>query len=339
MHIGIIGGTIFVGRHLVDAALERKHTVTIFHRGKHNPDSFPKDKYPEVETLLGDRENEAEIHTFAERGFDAVVDTCGYFPRQVRLSAEKLVGKTPFYCFISSVSAYADLSQPGVTEDSPLATTDTPDADQITAETYGPLKVLCEQEVQQAFPEGALILRPGYIVGPLDPTDRFTYWVHRIAHGGEVLCPGDPETNMQVIDCRDLAEWTVRLLERKVAGVFNVVGPDYPLTFGEFFETCQSVSSSNAILTWVSEEFLEQHEVKAGLELPLWIPQSSGYIGIDRVDYRKAASHGLTIRPLSETVRDTLEWDMSRPQENAWRNTLKPEREQELLAAWHLAKR
>jgi 2'-hydroxyisoflavone reductase len=334
MNLLIIGGTIFVGRHLVAAALERGHSVTIFHRGKHNPDLFPSERFPKVETVLGDRTNEDDLEALAERGFDAVVDTCGYVPRVVSLSARKLARSVPFYCFISTVSVYADMATFGLTEDAELATLPDPTVEEVTGETYGGLKVLCERAVQEIYPDACLISRPGLIVGPYDVSDRFTYWPHRIARGGKVLCPGDPEAVTQFIDVRDLAEWTVRLVERKTTGVFNATGPDYPLTFGELFDTCKSVSGSDAEFVWASEEFLLEREVGPWIELPLWIPARENAAGQDRISIAKSLKAGLTIRPLSETVSDTLAWDMARPREDAWKKTLTPEKEAELLAVW-----
>ncbi|GAB4456707.1 MAG: SDR family oxidoreductase [Armatimonadaceae bacterium] len=308
--------------------------MTLFHRGQHNPDLFPAEAYPLVETVRGDRENEADLENFASRSFDAVVDTCGYFPRQVRLSAGKLAGKTPLYCFISTVSVYADLSRGGVTEEAPLGTLEDPDTDQLTGETYGPLKVLCEQAAQEAFPHSCLIIRPGLIVGPHDVSDRFAYWGHRIAQGGDVLCPGNPAIETQVIDARDLAEWTVQLLEQSTTGVFNAVGPDYPLTLGTLFETCREVTQSDAAFVWVPEDFLLENEVQPWLELPLWIPQSGDSAGLDRISYQKAVEAGLTFRPLADTVRDTQQWNQTRAQENAWKRTLTREKEQATLAKY-----
>ncbi len=334
MNLLIIGGTIFVGRHLVIAALERNHSVTIFHRGKHNPDLYPRERFPNVETVIGDRNNPDDLEALAERGFDAVIDTCGYVPRVVKLSAEAFAGKIPLYCFISSVSVYSDLSVTGITEESPVGTLEDPTVEEVTGETYGPLKVLCETVVQEAFPHGALILRPGLIVGPYDVSDRFTYWPHRIAQGGEVLCPDNPDLPTQFIDVRDLAEWSIRLLERKITGVFNATGPDYMLTLGELFDTCKSVSNSHAEFVWASEDFLLEQEVKPWIELPLWIPGRENAGGMDRINIAKPLAVGLTIRPLSETISDTLGWDLARPEENTWRNTLKPEKEQAILALW-----
>jgi 2'-hydroxyisoflavone reductase len=332
MKILIIGGTMFVGRHIVLAAKERGHEITLFHRGKHNPGLFP-----DVETIHGDRLLEEDWGPLDGRTFDAVIDTCAYFPRAVHIAANALKDKTDFYCFISTVSVYADLMAGNVTEDSPLATTIAdPTTEEVKGETYGPLKVICEAAVTEAFPEKALILRPGLIVGPYDHTDRFAYWPHRIAKGGEVLAPDSPDWRTQFIDARDLAEFTVHLLNRKTTGIYNVVGPDYPLTFGELLETCQTVSGSDATITYVPGDFLQAQGVQPWSELPLWIPSATGEPEQDRVHVNRALAKGLMIRPLSETVHDTLLWDRGRSQEGGWKNTLTAEKEAAVLEQWRI---
>lgn len=218
MDILIIGGTRFVGRALVDVAQARGHTVTLFNRGKTNPDV-----YPNVETIVGDRETDLdklEGHTW-----DAVIDTCGYVPRIVKLSAEALKDKAKHYTFISSISVYPVVGAPNRDEESELLTMEDETVEEITNETYGPLKVLCEQAVQDAFPDGTLIIRPGLIVGPHDPTNRFTYWVTRTAKGGDAIAPS-AEQPMQFVDARDLAEFTIKQVEAGVCDVYNVTGPE-----------------------------------------------------------------------------------------------------------------
>jgi 2'-hydroxyisoflavone reductase len=329
MNLLILGGTIFLGRNLVEAALARKHTVTLFNRGKHNPDLFP-----DVEKIHGDRRNPDDLQALAGRSFDAVIDTCGYIPREVASSANLLAGQANMYCFISSISVYSDVSNAGVDESGPVGTLADPTVEEVTGETYGPLKVLCEQAAELAFPEKTLTIRPGLIVGPHDISDRFTYWPHRVARGGEVLAPEDPEILTQIIDVRDLSEWTIRAVERGITGVFNATGPDYPLTIGELLEACRSVSGSDATFTYVSAPFLKEMEVKPWMELPLWVPTSDGGAGFNAISVEKAIRKGLTFRPISETVHDTLFWDRGRPQENTFRNTLTPEKEAAVLAAW-----
>jgi 2'-hydroxyisoflavone reductase len=330
MHLLIIGGTVFLGRHLVQAARERGHTVTLFNRGQHNPELFP-----DVEKLRGDRKVEADLHAALQgRRFDAVIDTCGYVPRVVRLSAERLTDKADRYCFISSVSAYSDMTTNGLDENGPTGTLEDPMVEEVTGATYGPLKALCEQAAEAAFPGRALNIRPGLIVGPDDPTDRFTYWPHRVAQGGEVLAPGDGTQPVQIIDVRDLAEWTIRLLEDGKSGIYNAVGPETPLTLGEVLETCRTVSGSDARFTWVPEPFLEEREVRQWIELPLWVSASGESGGLNTVSNAKGVADGLTFRQLADTVRDTLSWDAARPQESAWKATLKPDKERAVLEAW-----
>ena len=328
MKLLILGGTVFLGRHLVESALDRGHTVTLFNRGQRNPDLFPN-----LEKLRGNRDG--DLRALEGRQWDAVIDTCGYVPRIVRASAELLAGAVDHYTFISSLSVYADFARPGIDESAPVGTL--PEADRtveaVTGATYGPLKALCEQAAETALPGRSLIIRPGLIVGPHDPSDRFTYWPSRVARGGEVLAPDPPDRPVQFVDVRDLAEWNVHLVEERRTGIYNATGPDYTLTMGQLLDTCRTVSSSEARFTWVGEEELVRHEVEAYSELPLWVPAESA--GFDRFDCSRAIAAGLAYRPLADTVRDTLVWDAGRPPEVEGRNGLKPEREAALLQAWH----
>ncbi len=325
MNILILGGTRFLGRHLVDAALSRGHTVTLFNRGKSNPAL-----YPALETITGDRE--FDLAAISPRRFEAVIDTCGYLPRIVRLSAQKLRELADSYVFISSISAYADFSQVGITEDSPLATMPDETVEEITGETYGPLKVLCEKAVEAEFsPSRALIIRPGLIVGPHDSTDRFTYWPFRVAGGGDVLAPEKPSVPVQIIDGRDLAAFTIQLIEQKASGYYNATGPEYELTLGAMLETCKQVSGSDANFRWASVEFLEQQKIAPWSDMPVWVPDSPADAGFSKVDVSKAIHAGLKFRPLAETVRDTLDWAATRPSDHAWRAGLTDEREQAAL--------
>ncbi len=328
MKILILGGTVFLGRHLVDAALARGHDVTLFNRGQHNPDWFPL-----VEKLRGDRAS--DLSALAGRRWDRVIDTSGYVPRIVRRSAEALADAVDHYTFISTLSVYADVSRRGVDETAPVGTLADPSVEEITGETYGPLKALCEQVAEAALPERALIVRPGLIVGPYDPTDRFTYWPARVAQGGEVLAPNRPEHPTQFIDARDLAEWTMRLAEAGQTGVFNATGADEPLTLGAVLDTARDVSGSEATLTWVSEDFLLEQGVQPWSELPLWIPESDpSMAGFNHVSIARALATGLTFRPLADTVRDTLAWDAMRLSDTPRRAGLTREREAAVLAAW-----
>lgn len=311
----------------MEAARARGHELTLFHRGKTNPGLFP-----DVTTIQGDRTNEADLATLEGRHFDAVIDTCGYIPRVVGLSAQRLAQSAETYCFISTVSVYANWPETLAAETSPLATLEDPTVETVTGETYGGLKVLCEQAAEAAFPGRTLVVRPGLIVGPHDPSDRFTYWPHRMAKGGDVLAPAGPELPTQWIDVRDLAEWTIRLLENRVLGTFNADGP--VISLGQLLTTCLLVSGASAEVTYVEEAFLQEQDVKPWMELPLWIPGLYGKADAGATQIQRAIATGLTHRSVFETVHDTLRWDQQRSQENAWRAALKPEKEAAVLAAW-----
>jgi 2'-hydroxyisoflavone reductase len=328
MKILILGGTVFLGRHTVEAALARGHEPTLFNRGQHNADLFP-----DVEKIRDDRDPQkgGGLELLKGQKWDAVIDFCGYVPRVVAASAQALAASVDHYTFISSVSVYPDLdSVSGQNENSPVGKLTDETIEEITGESYGPLKALCEQAAESALPGRTLTIRPGLIVGPNDPTDRFTYWPIRVAKGGDVLCPGNPNWETQVIDVRDLAEWTVRLVEDKVTGVFNATGPNRKLTFGEIIETSKTVSDSDAHFVWADEQWLLDQKVEPWLGLPLWLgPEGDMTVKIER-----AVSAGLTFRPLADTVRDTLNWDATRPKDHEWRAGLRSERETELVDAW-----
>lgn len=326
MRILFIGGTRFVGRHLVEAALARNHEVTLFHRGKSNPGLFPQ-----VDTILGDRERDVE--KLNGHFWEAMIDTSGYLPRLVRLSAEVLKDNVTQYVFISSISVYRDFKKMGIDETYPVAQIEDESIEEINGETYGPLKVLCEQAVRDIFsPEQTLIVRPGLVVGPHDPTDRFTYWPVRVTRGGEVLAPQGPEAPIQMIDARDLAEFTIKLIEERAFGIYNATGPDYELTMGRLLEVSKQVSDSDATFKWASVDFLNQNNVQPWSDMPVWIPDDEEGIGFARVNISKAINAGLKFRPLEETAHATLEWAKTRPADHPWRAGLNAEREQELLA-------
>lgn len=328
MKILILGGTVFYGRWLVEAALQRGHEVTLFNRGKSNPDLFPQ-----VEKITGDRTQ--TVAALEGRRWDAVIDPSGYVPRIVRMAVEQLKDQVDHYTFISSISVYKDMSQPGTDENAPVGTLEDESTETVTGETYGPLKALCEQTVQQLMPGRALVIRPGLIVGPHDPTDRFTYWPVRVARGGDVLAPGRPERQIQIIDVRDLAEWTIRMVEGKQVGVFNATGPHPELTMGELLETCRQVSGSQAEIHWVDERFLLDQQVEPWMQLPVWVPEiEPEYGGFMAADISRALEAGLTFRPIASTAGDTLEWARTRPEDHRWRAGLPAEREQELLDLW-----
>ena len=318
MRLLVLGGPRFLGRALAQAALERGHELTFFNRGRTNPEL-----YPEVERLVGDRA--ADVGVLAGRMWDAVIDTSGYLPSLVRASAEALAD-SGLYCFVSSISVYADFGQP-VDEKSPVTPLDGLSPDTVTDESYGPLKALCEDAVRAVFDGSALVVRPGLIVGPYDPTGRFTYWPHRVARGGEILAPAPPDDPTQFVDVRDLAEWTLDLCERGVGGTFNATNGG--VTWGELIETCRNVSGSDAEVTWVPDSFLVDQGVGEWLELPLWLTGPENEFA-DRVDVRRAIDAGLRFRPLDDTVRGALE--LAETTEAAG---LAPEREATLLAEWH----
>ncbi len=328
MKLLVLGGTRFVGRHLVEAAKARGHEITLFNRGMTNRELFP-----DIERLIGDRDGGLDV--LQGRTWDVVIDTCGYVPRLVRASAELLAEAVGCYVFISTISVYADFAHPGITEDDPLATLPDEMVEQVTDETYGGLKALCERAAEAALPGRVLVVRPGLIVGPYDPTDRFTYWPWRIAQGGEVLAPGTPANRTQFIDARDLVSWILEMAERQAGGTFNATGPDYPLTLGDLFETCRRVSGSDAVLTWCSQEFLAANEVTPWADLPLYLPETDEHIGLKTVDVSRAVAAGLRFRSLDDTVRDTLAWAQTRPADHVWRFGLTAEREASLLASWH----
>ena len=318
MKLLLLGGPRFLGRAIADAALERGHQLTFFNRGKTNPDL-----YPGVERIIGDRAG--DLTALGGRTWDAVIDTSGYLPSEVRASAEALA-TCGLYCFVSSISVYADFARPN-DEDSPLAEIGDLPANEVTNESYGALKALCEEAVREVFRERALVVRPGLIVGPHDPTGRFTYWPHRVARGGEVVAPAPPDRRTQVIDVRDLGEWTVELCERGSSGTFNATHPG--LMWSELLDSCRAVAGSDADITWVPDGFLLEHEVGQWMELPLWLADPE-MAAADDVSVRRALDAGLTFRPLAETVRGALEH--AHMTEAAG---LAPEREAELLAAWH----
>ena len=346
MNLLLLGGTIFLGRHIVEASLQRGHQVTLFNRGQHNPDLFPQ-----VEKLRGDRTIESDLQALSSRQWDAVIDTCGYIPRIVRLSAQALAGAVRHYTFISSISAYAEPPTPGMDENAPLARLADESVEEITGETYGGLKVLCEQAAAAVLPGRALLIRPGLIVGPHDPSDRFTYWPARVQRGGAILAPGRPDAPVQIIDARDLAEWIIDLVECRQTGIYNATGPAYPLTMGEVLETCRQVSGqvesagrtlfagrtlspgrTESAFSWVSDEFLLAQGVIPFTELPLWLPPEA--VAMSQVSIARALSAGLTFRPLAATIADTLAWDAARPADAPRKNGLAPEREAALLELW-----
>lgn len=324
----VLGGTAFLGPELVEEALNRGWRVTLFNRGKTNPHLFPG-----VEKLRGDRRS--DLSALEGRSWDAVVDTSGYFPKDVAASAGLLAKRTGLYVFVSTMSVYGDTSKPGIDESSPVATTDDPDADKVTGANYGALKALSEKAAEQAMPGRVTVVRSGLIVGPGDTTDRFTYWPVRVARGGEVLAPGTPDDPVQLIDVRDLARWTISMVERKRSGVYNATGPKDPLGFGAMLSACREASGSDAAFTWADEKTLEELKVAPWSDMPCWIPPSGKTAGSRRARNGKAVGEGLVFRPILETARDTLAWWKALPEERRARMKagLTPEREAAALAA------
>ena len=325
MKLLVLGGTLFLGRHLVEAALDRGDVVTLFNRGQTNPGL-----YPDVERLRGDRDG--DLSALAGRDWDAVVDTSARIPRWVRTAAETLADATAHYTFVSSGSVYSDTSQAGVTESAPVHQLADESVETIdSAETYGGLKAVCERVAEQTLPGRVLSVRAGLIVGPYDPTGRFTYWPHRIARGGDVLAPEPRDQPVQLVHARDLADWILALAERRATGVFNATGPEQPLTLEGVLEECRRATESDAELVWAGEQFLVEQGVEPWSDLPLWLApnENPDYAGFLAVDVSKAVAAGLRFRPLGETVRHTL--DGAKTTDDAG---LAPERESELLAAW-----
>jgi 2'-hydroxyisoflavone reductase len=323
MRLLILGGTKFLGRAIAECALARGHEVSLFTRGETNPELFP-----EAEHLRGNRDG--DLSALEGRRWDAVVDTSGYVPHVVRASADLLSPAAEHYAFVSSISVYRDFAQP-VHEESPLAElADGQPVDRLAEDysNYGALKALCEREVTEAFPGRSLAVRAGLIVGPHDPTGRFTYWPHRVARGGEVLAPGPPERPVQFVDVRDLGEWIMHAGEQRLSGPFNATSEPMPLA--SLLETCATVTGSDAAVTWVDEGFLLEREVGQWMEMPLWVANEPGSERFHENDTTKAHGAGLRHRPLEETVRGTLD-DAATVDDVG----LAAEREGELLAEWH----
>jgi 2'-hydroxyisoflavone reductase len=325
MRILILGGTAFIGVHLTEALLARGHEVWQFNRG------ITGTAPPGVRTVRGDRT--IGFAGLENERFDAVVDTSGYFPHVVELSARFFEPRASRYLFVSTISVF-DHTIAETFEDSPMKPLP-PDMTrtEMTQESYGPLKAECERIVVNAFGERALIIRPGLIVGPHDGTDRFTYWPLRFARGGEILAPGVPQRQVQFVDVRDLTAFMVDVLERNLAGDFNVTSPQEAFAMGGVLQACAAEAGVPHTVRWVDDEFLTAHEVAPFMDLPLWIPPSENLPGLLNFNVRRALDTGLTIRPLAETVRDTLAWARTRPADHKPRAGITAEREAELLAA------
>lgn len=330
LRILVLGGTGFLGPKVVERALARGHTLTLFNRGRTNPGLFP-----DLEQLRGDRKR--DLTALEGRSWDAVIDTSAYLPGDVTPVATLLAPRVKHYQIISSISVYKDFAVPGMDETYPVATLADPTVTAVTGETYGGLKALCERAAERALPGRTLVIRPGLIVGPGDPTDRFTYWPVRVSRGGDVLAPNTAGDFVQVIDVRDLAAFMVLTLEQRTVGVFNADAPAGSLTMGRLLDTCRDVSRSDARLVWVPTAFLAEQEVKPWSDLPVWLPAQGEEAGQGQIATTRAQQAGLTYRPLSETVADTLAWHRTWPaarREAPLKAGLSPAREADVIRAW-----
>jgi 2'-hydroxyisoflavone reductase len=333
MDLLILGGTGFIGVHMTQLALARGHTVTHFNRGRTNADLFPH-----VERLTGDRNG--PLDALRARRWDAVIDNCGFLPRQVRLSAELLASNVQQYVFVSSLAVYSSFATPP-TESSPVTKLADESIQQMDLSIYGPLKAACEDAAEAAMPGRVTVLRPGLIVGPGDNTERFTYWPVRTARGGDFVAPGSPIDGIQIIDARDLATFALHSIEQRVVGPFNVVSAAGELSMGDLID--ESIRTAEALAkpsapprpTWIPAEFLRTQQV-ALFEFPVWVDAAGPMAGFSKTSAARAFKAGLTIRPLRTTVHDTLDWHLRRPeaQRTQFKGGVAPAREQQLLAAW-----
>ncbi len=324
----ILGGTGFLGPALVERCQAMGAEVTLFNRGKTNPHLFP-----ELEKLRGDRND--DLSALEGRDFDWVLDTSGYIPRQVEASAGLLADHAERYLFVSSISAYAHLGTPGAHEETGTIEMPEPYSEELPT-YYGALKAGCERAAEAAMPGRATVVRPGLIVGPGDPTDRFTYWPVRVARGGDVLAPNAPSDPVQFIDVRDLAQFMVGTLEQGNAGIYNATGPTEPTTIGALLEACKTVTGSDATFRWAPTELLAKQEVAPWMELTVWVPTDDAeFGGMSQVNIAKAIGTGLQTRAPAETIADTLAWWNALPEarRNAPRAGLAPAKEQAVLAS------
>jgi 2'-hydroxyisoflavone reductase len=320
----VIGGTRFVGRAFVEVAVDHGHDVAVFHRSVSEPEDLPR-----VEHLHGDRDG--QLGLLRGRSWDAVLDTCAYVPRAVREAAAVLRDAAGHYTLVSSLSVHPDDMPAGSTEGAAIHQPPFPQAETVTDQTYGPLKVACEHAATTAFADRCLIIRPGYIVGPHDPSDRFTFYLRRAAGGGEMAAPGPPDAPLQVIDVRDLAAFMLGRIEAADSGVFGVVGPGEPIVMGDVLHAARDVAAAGTTFTWVSEEFLDAVGDQAQQWFPMWEPQ---FPGVHTYDAAKAVAAGLRYRPFAQTVADTLARDQQRGQPDLCTG-LSAQMESELLATWH----
>jgi 2'-hydroxyisoflavone reductase len=330
LRILVLGGTSFIGPHQVQYALDRGHTVTLFNRGRTNPQLFPT-----VEKLIGDRNG--DLKSLEGRSWDVVIDNSASNPKWVELTASRLKDRVQRYIFISTRSVYADTSRIPMTIDAPVFTYENTELEPGKPLPYGLAKALSEKEAHKYFPGRALIIRPSLIIGPGDLTDRFTYWPVRIERGGEVLAPGDGTDPVQIIDVRDLTEWTIRLAEMGTTGVYNALGPKHGRSMAELLHGIKAVTTSDAQFTWVDTDFLTKHKVRGYREMPVWMAARDGREGFARFDITRELALALTFRPLAVTAKDTLDYFHAQTPERqeVLKAGITPEREAEVLAAWH----
>ncbi len=334
----VLGGTGFIGPHIITAALARGHQVTMFNRGKTRPELFP-----DVEKLRGDRDG--QLDALKDRKWDAVVDTSGYVPRIVKMSAELLAPNIGQYIFISSVSVYAPNAPVGADETAPLEKLLDPTSEDIKGngfKNYGALKALSEQAAEAAMPGRVANVRPGLIVGPGDMTGRYTHWPTRLSEGGEVLCPGDGSTPVQYIDSRDLATWLVHLIETNTVGVFNALGPAKRITMKDVIDQTNAAVGGKGQPVWVDWKFLEKKEVMPWAEMPMWIPNEGEDASFGTNSNARAVKAGLTFRPIGDTAKDTLAWLPTLPEDQRQRarsSGIKRDKEDKILAEWKAQKK
>lgn len=329
IQILILGGTGFIGPHMVREALRRGHSITLFNRGRTNSTLFP-----DLETIKGDRGGDLDV--LRGRRWDAVVDNSGYVPRHVENSAQVLSQNIAHYLFISTISTYASFAQAN-DEESPLASIEDESIEEVNGETYGPLKALCEKRARHKIGDDRLtVLRPTYICGPGDHTDRFSYWPVRTSSGGDMLWPGTPSHRIQIIDVKDLANFVVDSIEQRIIGTFNTVTPVNSYTMGDLLEDSQAITATTVNPVWVDEEFIDQHKIAEGRNLPIWHPKTGENAHVSSVSGARAHAAGLRNRPVRETIRDLMSWWNALPVErtSAPRAGLSAEREAELIAAW-----
>ncbi len=335
LSILVLGGTGFLGPHTVNAAVAQGHQVTLFNRGKTNPNLFPN-----LEKIIGDR-NTDDIKKLANRKWDMVIDTSAYYPRSVNMAMEVLKHNIKQYLLVSTISVYANWSKVGMDESAPVGTIEDPTTEEITGASYGPLKALCEQAAEKHMPGKVTIIRPGLIVGPRDKTDRFTYWPVRIKKGGRVLAPGNGQDYIQFIDVRDLAEWMVHCLNHNIVGVFNAQSNGADITIKQLLDTCVKELNPKAELVWVDTEFLQKQNVAAWQEMPTWIPPEGDFLGSGTLSSKRAYANGLKQRPLDVVVNDCYQWFSSLPKERQakLRAGISAEKETNVIKAWdaHLA--